>query len=163
MLWFKNKLITVRDELLKSVYDNEGFKEKPYIDVLVAKAPEQHGIPPDEFAVIEKHLDKLKLTIGIGLTYITKEESLKVIEMRLKGIKKEIVSNYPYIKNNDVLDILTEMAFQMGLRGLHGFKNMHKAIKAKDYKEAAKHGLLSKWNAQTPERSKRLMDRLAKI
>ena len=161
MSWFKNT--TIRDELLKSVEENEGMKEKPYIDPLVAQNPEHHGIPPDEFAIIEKHLDKLKLTFGMGLTFISKKEALKVTEMRLKGIKKNIVGIYPHIKNNDVLDILTEMAYQMGLSGLMGFINMHVAIENKDYKEAAKHGLDSKWNRQTPERAKRLMDKLANL
>jgi len=162
MLWFKSKYKTVRDELLKSVADNEGMSETPYIDVLVAQNPEHHGIPPDEFAIIKKHFDKLKVTIGIGFTNITKEEALKVTEMRLKALKKQVVTDYPYVKNNDVLDILTELAFQIGLNGLSKFKNMHKAIKAKDYKEARIHGLDSLWNKQTSNRAKRLMDRLAK-
>ena len=78
MLWLKNNLTTISKELLKSVEGNEGMEEKPYIDVLVAQNPEQHGIPPDDFKTIEKHLSKLKLTFGIGLTFITHEEALKV-------------------------------------------------------------------------------------
>jgi lysozyme len=163
MFWFKNKFTTVRAELLKSVSDNEGFKNQPYIDVLVAKAPEQHGIPSDEFAIIEKHFNKLKVTIGIGLTNITKEEALKVTEMRLKAIRKQIIDNYPHIKNNDVLDILTELSFQLGFRGMMGFKKMLNAIKHEDYKEASKQMIDSKWYSQTPNRAKRLSDKMAII
>jgi len=157
MLWFKN-------ELLESTLDNEGFESKPYIDTLVNQAPEQHGIPPDELKIIKKHLDKLKLTFGYGLTYINKDEAKAVTDMRLKELKKQIKKEYPHVKKCQVLNILTEMSFQLGLRGLKGFKNMHKAIEAKDYKEASKHGLDSLWaKIQTPNRAKRLMDKLAQV
>ena len=161
MLWFKNEFTTVRAELLKSVKNNEGFEKYPYIDVLVDKAPEQHGIPPDDLKVIKKHLSKLKLTFGMGLTYITEEEALKVTEMRLKAIKTQIVNEYPHVRNENVLEVLTEMAYQMGMTGLKGFKKMHKAIKDEDYYEAKKHGLDSKWFRQTPKRAARLMNKLS--
>ncbi len=161
MLWFKNKYNNISEELLKSVEENEGFSSKAYIDVLVANAPLHYGIPPDELAIIEKHLDKLKLTFGMGLTFITKKEAKKVTEMRLKAIKKQVIANYPYIKNNDVLDVLTEMAYQMGIRGLFGFEKMHIAIKNKEYSKARLEGLDSKWHNQTPRRAEILMGRLA--
>ena len=160
MLWFKNKYKTVSDELLKSVENEEGYVSKAYIDTLVKRNPEQHGIPLDEFAIIEKHLDKLKLTFGMGLTHITKEEALKVTEMRLEATKKQVMIDYPHIKNNSVLEVLTQMSYQLGRTGLAGFKKMLNAIKYKDYKEASLQGLQSKWHKQTPQRAERLMKKL---
>lgn len=149
--------------LIDSITENEGFEQKPYIDVLVAKAPEHHGIPPDELEIIQKHLDKLKLTFGYGLTYITKEEALLVSSIRLKDIASKVKHDYPYVDNGEVLEILTEMAYQMGITGLRGFKKMHQAIQYKHYGLAAAEGLNSKWNRQTPNRAKKLMQRLANI
>ena len=149
MYWWEDKRLTIKDELVKQVALHEGYEQNPYIDPLVRKAPEQHGIPPDDFKIIEKHFDKLKVTIGIGLTNITKDEAMKVTEMRLQSLRKQIVDNYPHIKNNTVLDVLTEMSFQIGLRGMFAFKKMHQAIKDKDYYKASNEMKNSRYYAQT--------------
>lgn len=151
MLWFNKN-----NELLESIKKNEGFESKPYIDVLVNQAPEQHGIPPDEFEIIKKHLNKLKLTFGHGFTYITEKEAEKVAQMRLKELETKVKENYPHVKNSTVLSVLTEMAFQLGLNGLSKFKKMHKAIQNKEYIIAANEMKNSKWFAQTPNRVKKL-------
>ena len=52
--------------------------------------------------------------------------------------------------------VLINMAFQMGLRGLLGFKRALGSIEDGQYKEAAMYMLDSAWAEQTPERAKRL-------
>ncbi len=51
--------------------------------------------------------------------------------------------------------VLTSMCYQMGIKGLFGFKNMWKALTVQDFKLAAKEMLDSKWAKQTPARAKR--------
>ncbi|MFV0511325.1 MAG: glycoside hydrolase family protein [Shewanella algae] len=51
--------------------------------------------------------------------------------------------------------VLVSMAYQMGIEGLAGFKNMLNAIAAEQWTEAAAHALDSLWARQTPERAQR--------
>lgn len=55
-------------------------------------------------------------------------------------------------------DILTSMAYQMGVSGLTGFRNMLSAINAEDWDEAVAQMLDSSWAKQTPERAQRHAD-----
>lgn len=53
-------------------------------------------------------------------------------------------------------DVLMNMAFQMGVRGLLGFKATLNMVVHGDYASAADHMLDSAWARQTPNRAKRL-------
>lgn len=53
---------------------------------------------------------------------------------------------------------LCNMAFQMGISGLLGFKNTLALMQAGKYAEAADNALKSKWATQTPGRAKRVAD-----
>jgi GH24 family phage-related lysozyme (muramidase) len=75
--------------------------------------------------------------------------------------------------SNDVFNILVNMHFNLGRAGVKKFKGMIKAIKAKNYKLAARHMEFSKpnakkktktpWLLQTGNRAQRLIDRMKKI
>ena len=140
-------------ELIESVKASEGFAAKPYIDVLVAKNPEKYGIPKEELAIVQKHIDKLKLTFGYGFTFITEDESAAVLEMRLKTTIKELEQREPFVNKLplEVQAILAEMCFQMGVKGVLGFNDMWKALKVGDYIKASEAMLDSKWARQMHE------------
>ena len=104
-------------------------------------------------------------TIGYGTRLpLSKEESELILEYRLKIIKSQLTG---YLYNLDIKqeawDILFNMAYQLGVRGVLNFKKMIKALEKQDYKTAAKEGLDSLWAKQTPNRAKRLMDRLSQL
>lgn len=101
-------------------------------------------------------------TIGYGTRLpLSKEESELILEYRLKIIKSQLTG---YLYNLDIKqearDILFNMAYQLGVGGVLNFKKMIKALEKQDYKTAAKEGLDSLWAKQTPNRAKRLMDRM---
>jgi lysozyme len=52
--------------------------------------------------------------------------------------------------------VLLNMAFQLGVDGLMGFKNTLEFVRLGSYDQAADNMLLSKWADQTPERAKRM-------
>ena len=52
--------------------------------------------------------------------------------------------------------VLVDMAFNMGLAGLKGFKKMLTAVEQGDYQTAAKEMLASKWAAQVGRRAAEL-------
>ena len=104
-------------------------------------------------------------TIGYGTRLpLSKEESELILEYRLKIMKSQLTG---YLYNLDIKqeawDILFNMAYQLGVRGVLNFKKMIKALEKQDYKTAAKEGLDSLWAKQTPNRAKRLMDRMYNI
>lgn len=151
--------------LVEDIKANEGFVAKPYIDILVKKNPENYGISKEELAIIEKHLDKLKLTFGYGFTYIEEDESEVVAQMKLKKIIKEFESKEPFINELPLAkqEALIEMSYQMGVNGVLKFKKMWLALKEFDYKTASQEALDSRWATQTPERAMRIANKMARI
>lgn len=146
------------NKLIESVRENEGFEAKPYIDILVKKDPEKYGIPEDEFHIIEKHLDKLKLTFGYGFTYIEEDEAAAVAEFKLNKLVKAFEKREPFINKLPLQkqEVIIEMSFQMGIDGVLKFKNMWKALKEFDYLRASEEMMDSRWAKQTSARAKRL-------
>lgn len=123
-------------ELLERVLLHEGFREKPYLDTL--------GVS----------------TFGHGLTYITRDESEEIVRVRLVEIERDLVSMRSWLIGHPpaILDVLTEMVFQLGMSGLNKFKKMWAALEEGNYTTAAAEGLDSLWAKQTPGRAEELMN-----
>lgn len=128
--------------VVESILKHEGFRSKPYPDPI-------HGweVP----------------TFGHGLTFITEQESISIVETRVQSIatrlsrKREVFSGLPPVAR----DTLIEMAYQMGVEGVNSFNNMWKALDRYDFDEAAEQMLDSKWAKQTPGRAQELAARMA--
>jgi lysozyme len=65
--------------------------------------------------------------------------------------------------NEIARNIVVEMVYQMGAYGVSKFKGMLKALQDGDYKQASVEMLDSKWAKQTPNRAKRMAERMANI
>ena len=104
-------------------------------------------------------------TVGYGTRMpITKEEAELLLEHRLKAMRAQLTSYlYDLDIKDEAWDILFNMAYQLGVNGVLKFKNMIKALKDNDYKEASIQMLDSLWAKQTPNRAKRLSDRMNKL
>lgn len=104
-------------------------------------------------------------TVGYGTRMpITKEEAELLLEYRLKGMKAQLTGYlYDIDIKDEAWDILFNMSYQIGVKGVLNFKNMIKALKNNDYKEASIQMLDSLWAKQTPNRAKRLSDRMNKL
>jgi lysozyme len=154
------------NSLIKNTIENEGFSSKPYVDILVKRNPEKYGISKDEFAIIEKHLDKLKLTFGYGFTFIEEDESRAVIGLKLKKVIKELERIEPFVNELplEVQEILVEMSYQLGVYGVLGFTDMWRALRKKDYIAASIAMLDSVWaKIQTPQRAKKLAKKMREV
>ena len=129
---------------IKSILEHEGFVAKPYADPI-------HGweVP----------------TFGHGLTYITEEESKRIVANRVVGLDQELSRKLPYYRSlpDDVQDVLVEMAYQIGVSGLLKFAKMLAKLEQGEYVQAAQEGLDSRWAKQTPGRAKELMKRVAEV
>ena len=104
-------------------------------------------------------------TIGYGTKLpLTKEEATLLLEYRLGKLKSELSSSlYALEAPAEVWDILYNMAYQLGVPGLLKFGKFIKALQNKDYSQASIEMLDSKWASQTPNRAKRLADRMKTI
>lgn len=97
-------------------------------------------------------------TIGYGTRLpLSEKEAEMILEYRL-NILKDNLSGSLYMLDIDkkAWDILYNMVYQMGVKGVLNFKNMIKALEAKDYNRAGDEMLDSKWAKQTPARANRL-------
>jgi lysozyme len=120
----------------------------------------------DEGEVLSAYADHLGyLTIGVGRMIdkrkgggITAEESAYLLSNDIDKRQAELLRRAPWMAQLDParFGVMLNMAFQMGVDGLLGFKNTLSMVKAGDYAGAAAGMLRSKWATQTPARAQRL-------
>ena len=115
----------------------EGFSKRPY------KCPTGH------------------LTIGYGHNLengISENVALFILQEDLTRAERAVKNAFPWWWKLDAARqfVLVDMAFNMGLAGLKGFKKMLTAVEHGDYQTAAKEMLASKWAAQVGRRAAEL-------
>lgn len=106
-------------------------------------------------------------TIGIGTKIGTKNAKLSnytftvsrksakaLLDDELNKIVPELLKHRWYIElNEDRQIIIKSMMYQLGVAGFFKFKNMIAALERKDYSEAAREALDSRWYRQTKKRA----------
>ncbi len=126
-------------QIIKDLVQDEGLKLKPYKDTVG------------------------KLTIGIGRNLddvgISEEEAYHLCENDLKACISDLQTlscfdGLPY----DVQRVLVNMRFNLGFKGLLGFRNTLALIQEGKYKEASYSMLDSKWAKQVGARAYRLSE-----
>ncbi len=120
----------------------------------------------DEEVVLHEYKDHLGYsTLGCGRLIdsrkgggITQEEAMYLLDNDISKRKAQVFSRLPWALQLSQArqGVLLNMAFQMGINGLLGFKNTLERIKEGNYNAAAAGMLASKWAQQTPERAARL-------
>lgn len=104
-------------------------------------------------------------TIGVGRLIdarrgggISKEESDMLLSNDIDVRVKALENHIPWFKELDDArkGVLVNMAFQLGITGLLGFRNTLEAVRTRRFHEAAKNMRQSKWYSQTPNRAERL-------
>ncbi len=113
-----------------------------------------------------------KWTIGYGYNYqdrgfsvedateilmdgFTKELAESLLERDVKRCAKE-AEDFSFFKNlNSARQaVVVDMIYQLGLKGLSGFKNFLKRLEEKDYDAASLEMIHSRWFAQSGRRSR---------
>lgn len=89
---------------------------------------------------------------------ITKEQSSQLFQAELDHKIEELDRRLPWWRKLDAVRqrIIVNMAYQLGVSGLLGFKNTLAMVQAGNYAGAAKGMMNSLWAKQTPNRAKRL-------
>jgi lysozyme len=124
----------------------------------------------DEDEILHAYPDHLGyLTIGVGRLIdkrkgggITPEESAYLLSNDIDKRQAELLRRIPWVSTLDPVRFgsLLNMAFQMGVDGLLGFKNTLAMVRAGNYSEAAEGMLQSLWAKQTPARAKRISEQM---
>lgn len=89
---------------------------------------------------------------------ISKDEAAYLLGNDIDRTYNTLVDILPWVKTLDDArqNVLTNMAFQLGVGGLLKFKKTLLLIKDRKYEQASIEMLDSTWAKQTPERAKRL-------
>ena len=137
---------------------SEGFRENVYKCTM--------GYDTVGYGFKCSDLSKDELALNNGKVAPMKEEvASKILDIKIEKLKNKVFKSIPWLENKPqiVQDVLLEMAYQMGVAGLLGFKNTLKMIENNDYKNAANGMMNSKWAKQTPNRAKRLANEIAGV
>lgn len=103
-----------------------------------------------------------KTTIGIGRNLedkgISDREAEFLLDNDIEDIRVDLIREMPWIFDLDEVrqNVFVNMAFNLGITGLLGFKNFLKAAKNRNFEEAAEEMLNSKWASQVGKRAERL-------
>lgn len=103
-----------------------------------------------------------KTTIGYGRNLddvgISTDEAVYMLQGDVRRAAEDVNQHLPWAKDlaDARLGVLINMAFNMGIHGLMGFKNTLALIESGDFDQAADEILKSKWAEQTGARAHRL-------
>ena len=124
----------------------------------------------EEGEVLHEYKDHLGYsTIGIGRLIdkrkgggITSEEAAYLLGNDVDKVIDQLNKRLPWWTKLDGArkGVLINMAFQMGIDGLLGFKNTLRMIEQGRYTDAANGMMQSLWARQTPARAKRMSEQM---
>ena len=103
-----------------------------------------------------------RLTIGVGRNLddrgITAEESAYLLANDIDEYWERLETEIPWVTQLDPVRqrVLLDMAFNLGIGGLMGFKKTLAAVRGGEYERAAAMMLQSRWARQVGTRAKRL-------
>lgn len=122
----------------------------------------------DEGEVLHAYSDSEGyLTIGIGRLIdkrrgggISHEEAIYLLRNDIADKVRDLDGALPWWRSLSPVRqrVLVNMCFNLGLRGLLGFKNTLAAMEQGRYEDAAKGMRASKWSRQVGERAERLAE-----
>ena len=124
--------------LIENIKESEGFVEHVYNDSL--------GIP----------------TIGYGFAIkdliLDEDIAEEILLRKVKALALRVQNKFDWFNTapDIIKEVVVEMAFQLGLRGLSRFRKTISYLEKENYLEASKEMLDSKWAKQTPNRAKKL-------
>lgn len=107
------------------------------------------------------------LTIGVGRLIdqrkggrLRADEIAYLLSNDIDAAISEVDRRIPWVRNLSIerRAALYNMAFQMGVNGLLGFKNTLEMARRGDFEGAARGMLNSKWAKQTPARARRVSE-----
>lgn len=133
--------------LIENIKIHEGYRREIYKDSL-GKATIGYG-----FLVAALSPDELKLNGG-KVEPMSREVAEKILNLKVAKLQRRVLECLPWLssKPQSIQDTILEMAYQLGLAGLIGFRHTLGCIETGDYAQAAKNLRASLLYRQTPRR-----------
>jgi lysozyme len=128
--------------LLDDLRRDEGWRDRPYRDT--------EGYLTIGYGFLIDERKPVRLPQKVADVWLKTLVEQKRDELRAKWSPFDTMPE-------DVQRGLLNMAYQLGVAGLLGFKRMLAALEVNDRVAAANHGMDSRWFKQTPERAKRVL------
>ena len=132
-------------ELLKEIKRHEGFEPRVY------KCTEGVDTIGYGFAIKDLYLD---------------EDIAELILMRkIQKLLERIIVAFSWFENSpeEVKFVVTNMCYQLGVRGFSKFKQTIYYLETEQYEEASLEMLDSLWAKQTPNRAKELSEMISSL
>tara|TARA_R100001594_G_scaffold29502_1_gene54997 strand:+ start:986 stop:1435 length:450 start_codon:yes stop_codon:yes gene_type:complete len=147
--------MTFLEELREEIAADEGVKHEIYLDHLGFKTC---GIG---------HLclgHELEYNLPVG-TRITEERVAELFDQDIKRTLSDCQVIHPEYDDYpaEAQKVIASMCYQMGMPRLMKFRKTNDLIKKRMWREASIEMLNSRWHEQTPQRAKRLSQRMAAI
>jgi lysozyme len=157
---------------------HEGFRVFAYPDPLSKLAKKYRGLPwgfqpARELLNLISDMDEsdgAPWTVGFGFTQGTTPDSKieripaeRKLEAKIMEMDATLKHKLPWYAGASLVTktVLINMAFNMGVQGLLGFKNTLRFIAERNYPKAASNMKLSLWYRQVGDRAKELVARMA--
>ena len=141
------------DRLLASVKKHEGYRNKVYLDTLGKRTVGVGHLCVEDFWEDDKEYEEKFL-----MTILEHD-----LQTAIKGAK-ELMAEHGCMDMDEVAEeIIIEMIFQLGKRGVSKFKNMWKALSELNYVGSSFEMLDSKWAKQTTNRANGMADTMKSI
>ena len=125
-------------DLINRIKHHEGFRSRVY------KCTEGYDTIGYGFAIKDLELDE--------------DMAEEILLQKLEKLVKRVRDKFDWLDEvpHDVLGVLVEMAYQMGLSNVCKFKRALKFMEHQNWERAAEEMLMSRWHKQTPNRAKEL-------
>lgn len=136
-------------KIIEILHQEEGYKEQPY------RCTEGYPTVAGGIRIGPKGASLANYTFTVPLVVGDCWMQYLVNDIRSEMRKRSAISAALNLCNAAREDVLTSMAYQMGVDGLATFRNTLKLIAAGDYDAAAGGMLDSLWARQTPRRAQR--------
>lgn len=132
----------MKSKLVESIKLHEGWRNKAYQD--------SEGIWTIGYG---RNLQELTINKSEGEAWLCADiAEAKALALRFP--------EYDSLDTHARKDVLVEMVFNMGPRRVAGFRNMLRAMRERDWDEAAMEMLDSKWADQVGKRAQRLSEQM---
>lgn len=149
-----------REVLIAELVRDEGERLKTY-RCTAGKLTVGVGRNLDDVGLLPGEASELKLTsASIRRNGITRAQSRKMLSNDIDRVIRSLDRHLPWVADLDEVRqrVLINMAFNLGTRGLLGFRNTLRYIAAGNYEQASVNMLKSLWARQVKGRANRLAE-----
>lgn len=156
-------------KVIESIKKHEGFRKEVYtctqgvatigygfaLKDLNAK---ERAVWGKELRLTQDEVEGLIKARAWSLLYMSEATAEEILELKVAQIMTELFNKFDWIavRPKELQDAFVEWIYQLGLKGIKGFKKALALIEAGRYVEASIEVLNSRWAKQTPERAKAL-------